>query len=238
MGFGTLLIGYTLSFAFALSPYYFFADIFGGLVMAYAFVKLSAFHLKFRPAGVTSILYSAVSLLSMLRRLNFFTFSDIGAKAIEAGVAGCILVLHFFMFYGIIALTSEIELPKIATKAKRNLIVLILYYTLYTLTLLAFNRLSELYPQAAALSANFFTLFQLFWLLLNIILIGSCCKWIGIEGEDAPKENPTKLDKLSEKWSEAEKKIFTPKEKRNNEESFDVKQVSSSPNKKKRKKKK
>lgn len=237
MGFGTLLIGYALSFAFALSPYYFFADIFGGLVMAYAFVNLSAFHLKFRPAGITSILYSAVSFISMLRRLNFVAFSDVGAKIIEAAVAGCILALHFFMLYAIIALASEIELPKIASKAKRNLIILILYYTFYTLSLLTFDRLSELYPQFAAVTAQFFTIFQLVWLLLNIILIGSCCKWIGVEGEDAPNENPTKFDKLNEKWSEMERRVFTPKEKRNpegNEETPDK----TTPKKKKHKKKK
>ena len=217
MGFGILLIGYALAFAFALSPYYFFADIFGGLVMAYAFFKLSAFQRKFRYAGITSIIYAVFSCINMLERLSIVNFPPIIGKLTEALVAGCVITVHIFMFISISALAEEVGLPKLNMKARRNLIVLILYYLFYSLALLSFDRLYDFYPNIAVYTAQFFSLFQIFWLLLNIILIGSCCKWIGVEGEELPKSNPSKYDRIKEKWSEAEDRIFTPKGKRNTE---------------------
>lgn len=135
MGFGILLIGYALAFAFALSPYYFFADIFGGLVMAYAFFKLSAFQRKFRYAGITSIIYAVFSCINMLERLSIVDFPPIIGKLTEALVAGCVITVHIFMFISISALAEEVGLPKLNMKARRNLIVLILYYLFYSLAL-------------------------------------------------------------------------------------------------------
>ena len=51
MGYGTLLFGYFLTYAFSLSRVYFFTDIIGALVMLWAFSKLIAYNRYYRGSG-------------------------------------------------------------------------------------------------------------------------------------------------------------------------------------------
>ena len=72
MGFGILLIGYFVTFAFSVSSYYFFADIIGILIMLYAFSKLSRYNRYFVDAMVPALgflVLCAVNAASMMFRL-------------------------------------------------------------------------------------------------------------------------------------------------------------------------
>jgi hypothetical protein len=224
MGFGLLFIGYALAFAFSISAPggdgtlsavpYFFSDVVGALVMTYAFSKLSAYDKKFRFAFVSALVFALLCALGAINRFVIGSAPALYVKILEALVAASIIVLHFTMFLSIVSISRSVGLDKIAFKARRNLIVMILYFTLYTLTLLMRSYLETSYPNAAKYVYVFLTLFQFVWLFLNLILIGSCLKWIGEEGEGTVDPNPSKLKKLYSKWSEKEDRIYTPKERR------------------------
>lgn len=213
MGFGILLLGYTLAFAFTLSSSYFFADVLGGLLMAYAFSKLAQFDRKFKYPLLSSAIYS---ILAIARAIATFVTSAPPEffRIINALLAGSIVVLHFTMFAAVISISSDLGLSKIAMKARRNFIFMILYFTLYTLTLLSKHWLEANAFEFTSYLYLFIRLFEFVWLAVNMILIGSCLKRIGIEGEDAPDLNPSTWKKLKTAWSEKEDRIFTPKGRR------------------------
>ena len=62
MGYGTLLFGYFLTYAFSLSRVYFFTDIIGALVMLWAFSKLIAYNRYYRGAAASGIVFTALCL--------------------------------------------------------------------------------------------------------------------------------------------------------------------------------
>lgn len=237
MGFGILMGGYALAFAFTLSPFYFFDDVIGGLIMIYAFTKLGAFQKKFYTAIIPASLYVLESGINATVMLAKFTIPDIVSMLLKALIAVTVLVLNLIIFGAVISLTEEIGLDKIAFRAKRNMLLLIVYYALYSLVSLFSKPIYDFVPFSSVIAVQFFTLFEFICLALNIILLGSCCKWIGIEGEEmpVPPEQRSRLSKLNDKWSEAEKRIFTPKEKRNVGEEASSSAAQTKPNKKKKK---
>lgn len=211
MGFGLLLIGYILAFAFSLSSIYFFADFVGGLVMAYAFSKLSAFDKKFSYAILGSLLFS---MISVLRALNGLVFHSQNTLIYDALFAAAMIVVHLLMFNGIISITGELELNKIRLKAKRNLVVMIIYFTLDALIRLSYNRILSIFPESIPYINRYSQIFEVIWLFMNVVLIGSCLKWIGVEGEEMPQMNPSKMRQLNTRLTDLEDKVMTPKEKR------------------------
>ena len=64
MGFGLLILGYFLTFAFTISQAYFFADVIGALVMLYAFTKLSEYNRYFRGAAAAGMVFTLLALTS------------------------------------------------------------------------------------------------------------------------------------------------------------------------------
>ena len=229
MGFGLLLIGYALAFAFTISASslgaggtsvsavpYFFSDVVGGLLMTYAFSKLSAYEKRFRFALVSSAAFSILCVISAVNRFVIQSSNYLFLRIIESLTAVSIIALHFTLFFAIISISRSVGLMKVSIKARRNLIVMILYFTIYSLTLLLRHNLENTYPGFVKYLYLFLTVFQFVWLFINLILIGSCLKWIGEEGEDLVNSNPSRLKKFYSSWSEKEDRIFTPKEKRSN----------------------
>ena len=227
MGFGLLFVGYALAFAFSISASsngasgetvsavpYFFSDVIGGLLMTYAFSKLSAYDKKFRVAFASALIFSIVSVYGAVNRFVIISESSLLSKVYEGLAAASIIGLHFTMFFAIISIARSVGLSKIATKTRRNLIVMILYFTVYTLTALSSAFLESKFQDAVRYIYLFLTVFQFVWLLMNLILIGSCVKWIADENEGLEPADKSRLKKLYSSWSEKEDKIFTPKEKR------------------------
>lgn len=227
MGFGLLFIGYALAFAFSISSTsigsagitlsavpYFFSDVLGGLIMTYALAKLSAYNKKFRYALIIALVFSLLSAFSAVNRFFLHLSDPWLLKFTESFLAASIIVFHAALFIGIISIAKEVRLPKIVFKSRRNLIIMILYFTLYTLSLLSHDFVESTYPNASRYLYLFLTLFQYVWLFMNLLLIGSCLKWIGEEGEDSVDPAPGRLKRIYSMWSEKEDKIFTPKEKR------------------------
>ena len=216
MGFGVLLAGYALAFAFTLSSVYFFADVLGGLMMAYACSKLAAYDRRFRLPMIASAVYAAAAVAGALRRFVFGSSSALFDRVYDAAYAAIVVVLHFALFYAIVSITRDLKLKRITMKARRNLIFMIVFYTLQALAQLFGDHLSENYPKFTAYLFRFILIFQLLLVFVNLLLIGSCLKNIGEEGEDAPDPEPSKLKRFYSSWSEKEDKIFTPKDRKKN----------------------
>ena len=182
--------------------------------MTYAFSKLSAYDKKFRYAFISALTYSAVSVFGAVNRFVLIADSSLLQRVYEGIAAASIIGLHFMMFYAIISISSSVGLTKITTKTRRNLIVMILYFTVYTLTALSSSFLESRFPDGVRYVYLFLTVFQVVWLFMNLILIGSCLKWIGDENENVEPAEKSRLKKIYSTWSEKEDRIFTPKEKR------------------------
>ena len=211
MGFGLLLLGYALSFAFTLSPDYFFADVLGGLIMTYACSKLCAYQKHFKYPLIFSSIFTLIAIIRAISRFIISFSSSVFEHYLDAVYAGNVILFHFSLFFAIIAITRDLKLTKITMKARRNMIFMIIYYTLHSLVILSNNWIIENAGQYASYISGFILIYQLVWMFLNILLIGSCLKWIGEEGEDAPDPNPSKIKKLYKAWSDKEDKIFNKK---------------------------
>ena len=216
MGFGLLLIGYALAFAFKLSSVYFFADVLGGLMMSYACSKLSAYDRHFRPALVCTSVYSVAAIVGALRRFVFAASSEMFDHIFDASFAAMEVLIHFTLLFAIISITRDLDLKRITMKARRNLIFVIVYYTLQCFSLLLGDSLIALYPEFSSYLFRSVLLIQLAIAILNIILIGSCLKSIGEEGEDAPDPSPSKIKRFYKLWSDKEDKIYNSKKRLEN----------------------
>lgn len=141
MGYGTLLFGYFLTYAFSLSRVYFFMDIIGSLVMLWAFAKLIAYNRHYCGAAVSGIVFTALCLtgcVAMFMRYQPEWFSIL-LSCLKAAVS---CVLHICTLLGIRAIAESADAPKLAETALRNLCMTILYYVLYYVVLVT----SPLYP--------------------------------------------------------------------------------------------
>lgn len=217
MGFGLLFCGYALSFAFSLSPYYFFADILGGLLMMYAYSKLGAFQKNFYRAIVPTGVYVAASAVNAIFLL-FGIQAGTVATFIGLLILASMITMHFCMYAGIIKLSVEVGLPELSGKAKRNMCIFVMYFVLYCVFSVFNSSISQMFSSndVKAGISGFFLLFQLVYILLNLILIGGCCRAIGVEGEDNERNSSdSTYSKLNKKWTDLETRVFTPKEKRN-----------------------
>ena len=214
MGFGILLFGYALAFAFTLSSVYFFADVLGGLMMAYACSKLAAYDRRFKLPMIASSVFSAAAIAGALRRFVFGSSSAIFDRVYDAAYAGIVIALHFALFWAIISIARSLKLTKITMKARRNMILMIVFYTVQTLAQLSGERLTADFPTFALYLYRFILIFQLVLVFVNLLLIGSCLKSIGEEGEGEVDPDPSPVKRLYKSWSDKEDKIFTPKDRK------------------------
>lgn len=203
MGFGLLLFGYFLTFAFTISEAYFFADVIGALVMLYAFTKLAEYNRYFKGAAGAGIVFTLLALtagvLLSLHKLENGSTMDIVldiAKALSA------LVLHICVLLGTRGIATGAECPGLAEKALRNLVMSITYYVLYFATLL----LSLVIPDT--ISYISLLVYFYFWvcLIVNVLLFHSCFGML-YPAEGDPMENRRSKIPLFNKLSDAFDKV-------------------------------
>jgi len=129
MGFGILLIGYFVTFAFSISSYYFFADILGVLIMLYSFSKLSKFNRYFVSAMVPALVYlvlCAVNAASMMFKLYPVNGTADLVVDILKTVTAC--AIHVFVFLGTRGISLGAEAQKLVDKTQRNFVATMIYY--------------------------------------------------------------------------------------------------------------
>lgn len=181
MGFGYLLIGYILAFAFSLSNVYFFADIIGALVMLIGLMRLAQHGTNFLRAAWADMAYLLICLVrAVLMMLRLLPTDGAGAAVFAVLIAVSALVLHFFLLAAIYYISEQLALEKESRRAKRNLALIFAYYFLYLIAFL----LTPLLGTAGNILALCVTVFGLAVIVSNILLLHSCYCRICLKGQE------------------------------------------------------
>jgi len=171
MGFGLLIFGYFLTFAFSLAKSYFFADIIGILLMIIAFSRLSEYNRYFRGAcwaGMACAVAIAANVVCMaMHMLTQGDFWDIGLDVAKTSAA---LVMHVFMLLGCHGVTLGAGEKALADKSQRNLVLSCTYYGMYYLVLAT----SPLFPSFINYVGVVLVVYWFVVLFLNLALIYRC----------------------------------------------------------------
>lgn len=211
MGFGILLIGYFLAFATALAKFYFFADIIGGVMIGYALIKLSAYSDKFKKCIPLSMLFFALCCVAAV--MTMFNLSDVIMRIISTVRFGSILLLHIYMFSALEDMARGADDGKLAYKAKRNLVIISVYYSLYIIYLLLGFFVDY---KTIGMMSIFLYFYGLVAIILNLLLIHSAYCRLYIEGSAEqfsayPKFKMSKIGwirNIQQKYYDSQKKAF------------------------------
>ncbi len=127
MGFGILLIGYFIAFSSMLTTSYFFGDAIGGVVILFALLKLSGYSSKYRPAVISAIVFTSLAIAGGIS--VFWGIADgLVPMIIKAAKTLSVLALHIYLFRAIARMASDADDIRLASKAKKGVAVISLYY--------------------------------------------------------------------------------------------------------------
>lgn len=190
MGFGYLLIGYFMAFAFSIANVYFFFDIIGGAVMLIGLSKLAPHGRNFLRAMWVDIAYVLLCLARVvLLLLGVLPPEGIAVTLIGVLIAVVSLALQFFILAGVYFLAGQVELEKEQNHARRNILFVFLYYLSYIVAYFLTPYLG--------LIANFVslavTVFGFVVLILNLLLIHSCYCRICLKGQEDGARTPSRF---------------------------------------------
>ncbi len=203
MGFGLLILGYFLTFAFTISQAYFFADVIGALVMLYAFTKLSEYNRYFRGAAAAGMVFTLLALTSgVLLSMHMLTSEGIIDILLDAAKSVSALVMHVFMLLGTRGIAEGADCGKLADRAMRNLVMVITYYVLYFGTLIA----APFLPAVVSYISFLVYIYFLVCLVLNLLLLHTCFGML-YPAEGDPMENRRSRVPLFNKMSDAFDKL-------------------------------
>ncbi len=207
MGFGTLILGYFLMYAFSISEVYFFADIIGAAIVIFAFSKLAQYNRYFACAMWLCLAYLALCAYGAMS-LMFELYGASSAVAylllFSKSIISC--AMHTVMFLGIRGISLGADSVKLAGRAKRNMVITAIYYTLY-IVLSAVSLAVESYILSYVSAV--LQIFYLVCIVLNLILIYSSFGTLCPADED---ENEVKrsrfgfINKMNDKMDDFEKK--------------------------------
>ncbi len=205
MGFGTLFFGYFVMFAFSLSNMYFFADIIGSLITAYAFTKLAQYNRYFNKATIAALaflLFSAVNASNMM----FDIWSD-GYISTVVNLLRVIAaaVTHIYMFLGARGISLGAEADKLAKKAERNLTMTVIYYVAYSIV-------TNVAIENTELDGYFDVVLLLYYivcLVMNLAFIYRCFTFLAPADEDVTERKRSRfrlINMMDDKMDEIEAK--------------------------------
>ena len=182
MGFGLTFIGYFIAYvvSWAFPP----VKLAGYALMIWGCFKLSEYNTGFRNctlplgflslAGVYSLLgyvYDVLGIASTLFEAKALSIvSNIG-EALDVSFHACLLI-------AVCSIAKETELPKMAYKSMRNLLVVIVAELAY------FVALFIPAGKAASVVSYIAVILRLLWVMLNVVLLANCYKMICPEGEE------------------------------------------------------
>ena len=206
MGFGTLFVGYFLLLNFA---YYDLTDAIAAAVMLYAFYKLKGINEGFKNGVIAASVFTAFGLLELLlsvlgTMLPSFDLSPIlWLRPILRH--GIICITTFLMLNGMREVASEVDLPLIANRCKRNFYITGGVYILNVFSEIA--GLSSVFePQILAFIYLFVTLTTIAVICLNLISIYSCYMRICMPGDDLDKVKESRFGFINEMRRHKEEK--------------------------------
>ena len=209
MGFGTLFFGYFAMYAFSISPYYFFADIIGGVTAVFALSKLSEYSRYFLGAMFSAfgfLLLSGVNAASLLSSLYPMKEGAVWT-AVELLKLAAGAVMHVYLLLGIRIVAGRAGQEKLVKKSVRNLGASCLYFFAQIVVLLLELRLAENTAVAAAGAGVW--LFWVLCFLLNLFLIYGCFASIipaDADENEKPRSKIPFLNAMSDKFDELDDK--------------------------------
>lgn len=189
MGFGYLLLGYLAAFileitanAVGAGP---LALLIGYGLMAVGIGKLQAYQRSFRFAFPPLALLLVADVYRIVGMIGEWTSASPAwmtatfTSAVEWSEFALIVIFHSLLLPAVLRLAMSVELPKTATSASRNLILVWLWGILYAVV-----HLAPLSDEAGKVLTVVMTAFDFLFILLNLFLFLSCMKNIAPEGED------------------------------------------------------
>ena len=209
MGFGTLFFGYFAMYAFSISPYYFFADIIGGVAAVFALSKLSEYSRRFGFAmfgALGFLLASGVNAASLL--FGLYPMGEGAAwMAAELVKLAAGAVMHVFLCLGVRTVAERAEQTKLAKKSVRTLGALCLYYPAEIAALV----LGAAFPEnrtAAAVGGGVWLWWVLCFILTLSTIYSAFASVIPAEADEneKPRSKIPFLNALSDKFDELDDK--------------------------------
>ena len=197
MGFGYLLLGYLVTFVIYITASAVgigsVALLLGYVLMLLGLWRLCRYQAAFAMAKwltfplLLTALYAGVKDLCTLLLWND-PFGKGVASVMEWASFLLIVVFHFAMLYGIRMIAMEVGLPKIATLATSNTLAVGLYAALYLVGSMPF--VGESVRPYLTLSV---TLFNLVFIISDLILLLQCAKNICAEGDEEVAPRPSRF---------------------------------------------
>ncbi|MBE6616611.1 MAG: hypothetical protein E7627_01515 [Ruminococcaceae bacterium] len=207
MGFGILIFGYFLAFAFSISQYYFFTDIIGAVVMLFAFSKLSEYNRYY--IGASYVCLGFLLLCSTNAASMMFAFYDPTGPvdlAVDIGKLVSACVMHVFIFLGIRGITMGAEAHGLAAKAQRNMVMTGVYYLAALTVILTSSFMSKETSYYLSLAVYFYWLISI---VMNLVLIYNCFGKLCPADEDENEKKRSRfaiVNKFNDMFDELESK--------------------------------
>ena len=229
MGYGLVLLGYSLTFFVSLSLYGWVVRLLGYVVMAYGLYKLRDYF----PSYALSLFTVLALFLVGLGEAGCELAALFGAEGIE-GIKtvvyyirdGLVLVFHIFFLISCYIAFGVVGLEDKRVSAVTDIFAVVLGYVLYVLAALG------------VIGANISLLAQIIWMIMVFVLILSCYMRICPEGDENMPRRESKIGFIN-KFSEAlEKRENEAIEKTRREIEEKRRAAESGTTKKRRKKKK
>lgn len=208
MGFGILILGYFLAYAFSISSVYFFADIIGTAIIILAFSKLAQYNRYF--VGAMGFALGFLVLCALGASSLMFDLYD--ATGVVSQIVGLLkhlasAGLHVLMFFGIRGISLGAESKKLAHRAMRNLGITSVYYV--SCVILGIVALFVPTGEVITYMNGVLYLYSIVCLILNLVLIYSCFGTLCPADEDENEVKKSRfalINKIDEKMDSFEKK--------------------------------
>jgi len=201
MGFGLLIIGYisimgVLPYSFLYYSGGIYIAVGGGLIMLAGFCKLEEYNIYFKAMKYISVIYILILLgfTPFLVPRHSEEIMEIFLIVSKITRICVMFAFHFFMLSGILSLAKEIENIKVAKKAKRNLYISYVFFSLFILEFY----LPVIWLILFALS------FVYFFMIISTLY--SCYMRITYEGHDEEIEEKYQAETESRKKNKKNKK--------------------------------
>jgi len=231
MGFGILFLGYLLTFGSAFFTMYLFGDIVGCAVMIGAFVMLSQYCKMFKYAiSATGVLCSFYVFAAALRMMGYGTPAENEVllrgerlySLLQYVLPVVTMGFYFVLLLAIAKLATDVELPDLAKRSYTYIKVYSVYFGMWVLFNLLDTRIAAASVRVYNVTAAGLALFNGVWLIMMVVHILSCLKWI-VPEEQAEAEQTGDdsadglLTRIGDRLNKIQEKARTPREKKEEE---------------------
>ena len=188
MGFGYLLLGYLVTYVISITAsslgFGSVAFLIGSALMFWAFCSLRRFNTSFEPARWLTLPIFVLGVFYLWQNSFGSTLNNV----LEWVRFAITLLFHFVMLYAIRVLALEVGLKKLSSHAMYNTLAVGIWGALYLLCNMP--GMGEMVLPYLGFSM---TLFNLVYLISNVLLLMRCAKNICAEGDEEVAPKPSRF---------------------------------------------